>query len=236
MRKYISNVNYVYIVAIAGNLLALTGDITLTWSSPILPKLSSNDTSVNPLGEPITADQLSWIGSLLYIGAMCGILPFSFLADKLGRKPVLLALAIPHIFSFVAFAFAKNITWYYIGRFLGGVSLSSVYIVLPMYVAEISEDSYRGMLLVSYSTFASFGDLFPYLMGPYVSIMWFNLTLAIFPLLFFALFFVLAPESPYFYVNKDDYKAEECLNILRTGKTKIYNAREEIEEIKKRDQ
>ncbi|KAJ8946912.1 hypothetical protein NQ314_008711 [Rhamnusium bicolor] len=161
-----------------------------------------------------------------------GYFHLPFLADKIGRKPVLLALAVPHIISFLAFAFAKNINWYYFGRFLGGVSLSSVYIVLPMYVAEISEDSYRGMLLVSYSTFASFGDLFPYIMGPYVSIMWFNLTLVVFPLMFFVLFFLLAPESPYFYVGKNDHKAEKSLELLRSGKVGFYSVKEEVKEIK----
>lgn len=223
------NVNNVYIVP--GNLLALTGDTTLTWSSPILPKLYSNDSSVNPLGKPITSNEESWIGSLQYIGAMCGILPFPLLADKIGRKPVLLMLAIPHLISYLAFAFATNINWYYFGRFLGGVSLSSVYIVLPMYVAEISEYSYRGMLLVSYSTFASFGDLVPYILGPYISIMWFNLILCIFPTVFFVLFACLAPESPYFYVGKDDYKAELLLKSLRRGRLN-YRAQDEIDEIK----
>lgn len=166
-----------------------------------------------------------------YIGAMIGILPFAFLADRIGRKPVLLLLAVPHIVSFFMFAFVKSIGWYYLGRFLGGMSLSSVYIVLPMYVAEISEDSYRGMLLVSYSTFASFGDLFPYILGPYVPIMYFNLALSVFPIMFFILFLYLAPESPYYYVNKNDYKAEESLKILRRGRLN-YNAYDEIEEIK----
>nr|CAH7743813.1 unnamed protein product [Callosobruchus chinensis] len=228
----ITHVNYVFVVAAVGNLLALTGDTSLTWSSPVLPKLYSNDTTVNPLGEPITADEESWIGSMQYIGAMCGILPFSLLADKIGRKPVLLFLAVPHILSFVIFALAKNINWYYAGRFLGGVSLSSVYIVLPMYVAEISEDSYRGTLLVTYSTFASFGDLLPYIVGPYISMFWFNVILSVFPLVFFILFAYLAPESPYFYVGKNDFEAKKCLSTLRQHAKLTYDVDDEIEEIK----
>ncbi|KAG5860680.1 hypothetical protein JTB14_006689 [Gonioctena quinquepunctata] len=218
-------------ISVPGNLLALTGDTTLTWSSPILPKLQSNDSSINPLGKPITADEESWIGSLQYIGAMCGILPFGYLADRIGRKPVLLFLALPHLVAYLAFAFGKNIYWYYFGRFIGGVSLSSGYLVLPMYVAEISEDSYRGMLLVSYGMFASFGDLFPYILGPYVSIMWFNIILAIFPVMFFISFLILAPESPYFHVDKDDHKAETILKKLRYERLN-YDAHNEIEEIK----
>lgn len=100
-----------------------------------------------------------------------------------------------------------------------------------MYVAEISEDSYRGMLLVSYSTFASFGDLIPYILGPFVSVLCFNLILSVFPILFFIVFLYLAPESPYHYVDKNDYKAEESLNTLRRGRLN-YNAKDEIDEIK----
>uniref|UniRef100_W4VSE6 Putative sugar transporter n=1 Tax=Phaedon cochleariae TaxID=80249 RepID=W4VSE6_PHACE len=231
MRPYTGKLNYAYVVAFAGNLLALTGDTTLTWSSPVLPKLYSNDTDINPLGTPITKDEESWIGSLQYIGAMVGILPFTFLADRIGRKPVLLMLALPHVAAYLMFAFANNIYWYYLGRFLGGVSLSSVYIILPMYVAEISEDSYRGMLLVSYSTFASFGDLFPYILGPYLSIRWFNLITGIFPILFLLSFASLAPESPYYYVGRDDHRAEVTLNKLRRGRLN-YDAKNEIDEIK----
>ncbi|XP_050499118.1 facilitated trehalose transporter Tret1-2 homolog isoform X1 [Diabrotica virgifera virgifera] len=225
-------INYAYLVAFCGNLLALTGDTTLTWSSPILTKLDSNDTDINPLGRKITLDEISWIGSLQYIGAMVGILPFAVLADVIGRKPVLLLLAVPHIISFLSFAFAKTIGWYYVGRFLGGVSLSSVYIILPMYVAEIAEDSYRGMLLMSYSTFASLGDLIPYVLGPYVSVLWFNIILAVFPISFLVIFLIIAPESPYYYVNKEDEKAEKILKKLRKTKSK-YTATNEIEEIKR---
>lgn len=192
-----------------GNILALTGDTTLTWSSPMIPKLEANSTTTNPLGRPINEEEISWIGSLQYIGAMLGIFPFGLLADKIGRKKTLLILAVPHFVSFLMFAFAKDIIWFYLGRFLGGVSLSSVYIVLPMYIAEIAEDSYRGMLLMSYSTFASFGDLLPYILGPYVSLMWFNVTLAILPALFVITFGLVAPESPYYFVKKGNIKKAE---------------------------
>lgn len=183
----------------------------------MIPKFASNDTNTNPLERPITDSEVSWIGSLQYIGAMTGSFGFTYLADKIGRKPTLLLLAIPHIVSYIAFAFAKSIEVIYFGRYFGGISLASVYVVLPMYISEIAEDSYRGTLLVSYSTFASFGDLFPYIVGPYASIMWFNLSLAIFPIVFLMLFPFVAPESPYYYVNKGQFiKAEESLKRLRS--------------------
>lgn len=218
-----------------GNLLALTGDTALTWSSPMLPKLESNDTSVNPLGKPITQAEESWIGSLQYIGAMSGCFGFSYLADRIGRKPTLVLLAIPHIVSYISFAFATTVELIYFGRFLGGISLASVYVILPMYISEIAEDSYRGTLLVSYSTFASFGDLFPYIVGPYVSVMWFNISVAVFPILFLVLFPFVAPESPHYYVQKGQLlQAEDSLKRLRStdevDEAELESIRNEIEE------
>lgn len=43
------------------------------WTSPTSPKLSNPNSTDNPLGEPITPDQGSWIGSLITLGAAIGI-------------------------------------------------------------------------------------------------------------------------------------------------------------------
>lgn len=55
----------------------------MTWSSPVLPKLYSNDSSVNPFDKPITEDQESWISSLINIGAMIGPFPLLSLQKDL---------------------------------------------------------------------------------------------------------------------------------------------------------
>nr|CAI5818476.1 unnamed protein product [Callosobruchus analis] len=60
---------------------------------------------------------------------------------------------------------------------------------------------------------------------------WFNVILSVFPLVFFILFAYLAPESPYFYVGKNDFEAKRCLNTLRQVKL-TYDVDDEIDEIK----
>lgn len=217
----------------SGNFLALTGDTTLTWSSPVLPKLYTNNTEDNPLGRIITETEESWIGSALYIGATLGMIPFCLLADRIGRRPVLISIALPHIIAYLTLAFAKTIKLYYFARILGGMSLGANYVVLPMYVGEICEDSYRGMLLASYSTFASFGDLLPYLIGPYLSAVPYNLILFAFPLIFLICFISLAPESPYFHIKHNNYdQAKNCLRKLRS----VHEIDEEMEKIIKETQ
>jgi hypothetical protein len=126
------------------DLLATSGDLAITWTSPVLAKLYSNDSAVNPFDQPITEDEDSWIGSLINIGAMIGPFPYGFLADKYGRKIGLLAVSVPYIVSYLTLAFSKTVYLYYFARLLGGIAIGGGYTLLPMYVAEIAEDSNRG--------------------------------------------------------------------------------------------
>ncbi|KAH0813528.1 hypothetical protein GEV33_009263 [Tenebrio molitor] len=125
------------------DLLATSGDITMTWTSPIFSKLYSNDSEVNPFGKPITTDEDSWIGSLINIGAMIGPFPYGFIGEKYGRKIGLLAISIPHIISYLTLAFSRTVYLYYFARLLGGIAVGGGYTLLPMYVAEVAEDSNR---------------------------------------------------------------------------------------------
>ncbi|KAJ3642995.1 hypothetical protein Zmor_025736 [Zophobas morio] len=208
---------YTLLTVLTANLLGTVGDTTLTWTSPILPKLYSNDSHVNPLGQPITPLEESWIGSLINIGAMIAPLPFGFLSTKLGRKICLLCIAVPAIVSFLILAFLQNLYWYYFARLLAGVTAGGACSILPAYIAEVAEDSNRGMLSVTLNVFWTFGNLIPYVLGPYLAIVPFNVILAFIPALFFVLFLIIAPESPYYLVGKNQIdKAEESLMKLRS--------------------
>ncbi|KAJ8931864.1 hypothetical protein NQ314_015130 [Rhamnusium bicolor] len=203
------------------DLLATSGDVTLSWTSPIYPKLYSNDSSINPLGKPITAQQDAWIGCLVTFGAILGPLPFGFIAEKFGRKIGLLSIAIPHIISYCTMAFAKNIYLFYFGRLLGGLAMGGGYTLLPMYIAEISQDSNRGMMSQTLNVFWAIGNFLPYALGPFMSIMWFNVILACIPTAFFLIFLLIGPESPYYLVGAQKIeKAEKSLMLLRSLKGK----------------
>uniref|UniRef100_A0A6P7GKA5 Facilitated trehalose transporter Tret1-like n=1 Tax=Diabrotica virgifera virgifera TaxID=50390 RepID=A0A6P7GKA5_DIAVI len=209
-----------FFIVITVNLLATTGDSTLSWTSPIFPKLMSNDTSSNPLGRPITKHEDSIIGSILNVGALIGPLIFNFITRRFGYKYTLLGLAIPHIVSFLVLAFARNIYLFYAARFLAGLSLGAGYSLFSLYVGEISDDSNRGGMIVITNIFWSLGNFLPLAIGPYTSIMSFNLILTVLPVLFFVLFFGIGVESPYYLIRqKEEEKAEEALMYLR-GKNK----------------
>ncbi|KAJ8920261.1 hypothetical protein NQ315_011922 [Exocentrus adspersus] len=212
------------------NLLATAGDVTLSWTSPIYPKLYSNDSSVNPLGRPITEDEDGWLGSLLTLGAIVGPFPYSVVASKFGRKIGLLAVAVPHIISYITMAFARTIYLFYFGRIFGGMAMGAGYSLLPMYIAEVSEVPNRGMMSLTLNVFWAVGNFIPYALGPFISIMWFNIILACIPSAFFIIFLLTGVETPYYLMenNKTD-KAEKSLMKLRSlEKEGVQNELEDI--------
>ncbi|XP_056632913.1 facilitated trehalose transporter Tret1-like [Diorhabda sublineata] len=207
---------FLHSAAFCVNILTFTTGIAMSWSSPSLPKLSSTDPDINPLGEPITTSQESWIASLPSIASVFGTIIAGLVADRIGRKKTLLFFSISFLVCYIVIAFAKSVTTLYITRFLIGISCGSTLAVLPSYVAEISEDSNRGVLGCIMGIMGSSGYLFVYAIGPFVSIRTFAF-LQVVPILIFYLIFVpFIPESPYHFLANDLRKeAEDCLRKIR---------------------
>ncbi|XP_017786444.1 PREDICTED: facilitated trehalose transporter Tret1-like [Nicrophorus vespilloides] len=207
--------NFLYACVLTANILAFTIGMTLTWTSPVLPKLEKLDPD-NPFDEPISSTESSWIGSLLALGAGFGPFLAAACSDRLGRKITLLLLSLPVIFSYLCLAFTKEIILYYVARAVGGLSLGGTFAILPGYIAEVSEDDIRGVLGSSMNVFVVTGVLASYCIGPYLSITLFSVISAVFPIAFAILFFIFMPETPQFYLlkgRKDD--ARKSLIKLR---------------------
>lgn len=88
------------------------------WTSPMIPVLTSNDTEVNPLPNEIPQETLSWIGSLLPVGALMAPFLGGFLAEKFGRKITLLANSCLFTIAFLLMGFQPTITKILIARLL----------------------------------------------------------------------------------------------------------------------
>ncbi|KAG5875448.1 hypothetical protein JTB14_006269 [Gonioctena quinquepunctata] len=205
---------------ITGNMITFATGTALTWPSPILDKLK-NDTDIN-----MSEEQGTWVTSLFHLGAVFGPLPFGFLADLIGRKFTLLSLGIPFTVCYLLMAFVKLIPIFYIARFMIGVMVGGVYTVIPMYLSEIGDHSNRGVLSSMMGVFICSGMLFSYAVGPYVSILVFNLTLAVFPAVFTVAFLFIASETPQFLIKKG--KPEEARRALQKFRGPGTNIEEEL--------
>ncbi|XP_028148740.1 facilitated trehalose transporter Tret1 isoform X2 [Diabrotica virgifera virgifera] len=186
-----------------------------SWTSPTIPKLYSNDTSINPLGKPITPAEESLIASLPNIGAILGTIVSGLLADKLGRKRTLILCALPFFACYILIANASKFYLFVVARIILGVSVGIALTVLPSYVAEISEDSNRGILSSIFGIMNAVGHLCSFVVGPLVSVQGYAYFLLIPVTIFFVTFVPFVPESPYYFMAKDDTnKAEKVLKKI----------------------
>lgn len=87
---------------------------TLGWSSPVQPQLQQNSTLNSVTDENSTwyiymnDDQMSWVGSLINIGALIGAVSGGFLIDRFGRVFVLVAVSAPYLAGWILIALAIN--------------------------------------------------------------------------------------------------------------------------------
>ncbi|KOB77538.1 Sugar transporter 4, partial [Operophtera brumata] len=96
------------------------------WLSPMGPLLKSTST---PASEPFSDADVSWLAAALPLAAICGIPFFSYSSDRFGRK---LSWITP--------------TALIVARVIAGLAAGGCFIVVPVYIKEISEDSWRGAL------------------------------------------------------------------------------------------
>ena len=78
------------------NIIALGAGASIGWSSPFLPAIQAED---SPLSEPVSSNEASWIGSILALGALCGVLLYGWLSETIGRYWALIMTSIPQIVS-----------------------------------------------------------------------------------------------------------------------------------------
>jgi MFS transporter, SP family, xylose:H+ symportor len=101
----------------------------------------------------LSASAVGWANSCALIGCFAGSLVAGALADRWGRKPVLLTSAVLFAASSVLTGWAPNFTAFIVWRIAGGVAIGLSSNVSPLYIAEVSPAAHRGRL-VSLNQFA----------------------------------------------------------------------------------
>lgn len=144
---------------------------------------------------------LGSVVSALTAGCLAGALMTGTFADRYGRKPLFLAIALLFIVSAAGCALSTDPVQLACFRLLAGLAVGADSVVGPMYISEIAPARQRGRL-VSYQQFAiTIGILaaygIDYLLLPLAdSWRWMLAVPAVFGLLFFVLIGVFLPESP----------------------------------------
>jgi MFS transporter, SP family, xylose:H+ symportor len=96
---------------------------------------------------------VGWANSCALVGCLLGSLAAGTLADRYGRRRVLLASAVLFAVSSILTGWAWSFSAFILWRILGGTAIGLSSNVSPLYIAEISPASHRGRL-VSLNQFA----------------------------------------------------------------------------------
>jgi MFS family permease len=144
------------------------------------------------------------------IGTVIGSLIAGAPADRFGRKPMLLAVAICYVVSSLGTGLAFD--WYsLIGfRFLGGLAIGAASVVTPIYIAEVSPAHVRGRLVALNQLNIVLGILLAFLSNYAIASLapadvawrWMFGIVAVPSVLFLVVTFVL-PDSPRWLVVQD---------------------------------
>ncbi|XP_017889700.1 facilitated trehalose transporter Tret1 isoform X3 [Ceratina calcarata] len=188
-----------YIAASAACLGGFSLGCGLGWSAPC----------VEILKEEHEYDQFATdlVASVFPLGAALGIIVVPFLIDKIGRKWTMLSLVPPFLLGWVLITVGVSVVVLMaIGRLITGACGGMFCVVAPMYSAEISEKQIRGRLGVFFQLLLVFGILFAFCCGYAKNVAIISSLCGGAPLLF-ASVMIFMPESPLYYIMKDNEAA-----------------------------
>ena len=95
----------------------------------------------------LDADEVGWVVSCLTPGATLAMAVAGPLADRFGRRSVLLVTALLFTLSAIGCALAEDFTFLVIARIIGGFGVGGALLIAPVYIAEIAPPHRRGQLV-----------------------------------------------------------------------------------------
>ncbi len=171
------------------------------------------------------------VGSII-LGAIIGNIIAGPIADRFGRKKVLITTSILFTYAALGTALAHNITFFIVARLIGGLGVGMAILVAPMYIAEIAPRNLRGRLvtfnqlnIVLGISIAYFSNYFIQagITDPEMNWRW-MLGVGVIPAILYFILLFLVPHSPRWLAQKG--RDEEALDVL----TKV-NEKEEAKKV-----
>ncbi len=162
------------------------------------------------------------VSSVLW-GAVAGALFGGWLADRFGRRPIILGAAVIFVIGAVGTAVTPTVSWLIAGRVVVGLAIGVASLIAPMYIAEIAPPAIRGTLVSINQLALVSGILVAYLVDYALAgaEAWrWMFALAAFPAAVLAIGMLFLPESPRWLIAHDRLdQGRQVLTRIRAGKT-----------------
>lgn len=198
----------------------------LTFTAGISGLLFGYDTGVisstlvsigHDLGRPLTTLDKGLITSCTSLGALIASPITGVLADRFGRRPIVLVADILFILGALWQASIATVIGMVAGRTIVGFAVGSASLLIPLYISELSPAASRGKLVTVNVLFITIGQVVAYLMGWLLSLQkngwrWMVGLGAAPAVLQFGLMLLL-PESPRWLVKRGSI--QEARRILK---------------------
>jgi len=111
----------------------------------------------------LTPGQLGFAVSSVVLGCILGASIAGSLADKFGRKKIMIAAATLFLASAILTSLPKSLILFNLARFIGGIAIGLSSPISPTYIAEISPAKIRGALVTLNQLAITFGIVAAYL-------------------------------------------------------------------------
>jgi len=169
----------------------------------------------------LSSFQIEMVVSAVLLGALIGSGCGGRLADRFGRRKVLLFTAVTFVIGSLSSAIAPNTDALIVSRIILGLAIGVGSFTAPLYLAEIAPRDIRGMLVSLNQLAITVGIVFSYLVSYYFSAhgRWpWMLGVGVVPASILFLGAMFLPESPRWMVLRGlDQKAHATLQHLRAG-------------------
>ncbi|KAF5907793.1 solute carrier family 22 member 16-like, partial [Clarias magur] len=160
-----------------------------------------------------------WLGKLtqptFMLGVLIGALLFGDIADRLGRRPILMVTSVCQFVFGIAVAFTGNFYFFMLTRFLLAMVSSGYLVVVFVYVTEFTGSKVRTWTSMHVHAAFAVGVMVVALVGYLVRVWWLYqiiLTLSTCPFLLYCWKF---PETPFYLMAKGQHReVQELLDTM----------------------
>lgn len=168
-------------------------------------------------------------GAIIF-GALFGCLGTGPLSDKLGRRRMVIAVAILFAIGSIASAISPSMEMLILSRFILGLSAGSSTQIIPVYIAEVAPPQHRGKMVTLFQFMVVSGITIAYASGFVLGDHWrWMFALGMLPAAILLIGMCILPESPRWLVMQK--RDPEALAILARVRGSQEMANIELKEI-----